>query len=560
MDEDALRLAKTTTPPPSAKMNNSNDDGNDGRREEQSSLSSAPPPPPHTHHNNDINDKLNRELALSKKHRLELQSQWRHILSHEKFNELQQHEIPTLIQHHNENITRKTQVIHSLENEIQTLQQLYQDAMVANMNRMEDLIELHNETCVKLNGDFHTKLTTLQSTFQFDIAKINEQYQSEKMAVQQCIDRQAIKDAEQLQSLRADHQHELEEMTNRNLERINSLRFIMNSKVEELEEQFEQTKCEYAQNTDGTIVAYEQLKSKDEMIRADIASKTKHANKIQREIQRFQLMSRQEQARINDRHVELLARKVRAISRWNSMQEQMTKYRNVQNKRLVTLIKRANECKDELKRQCLHAERVTKIALSCQRYESSREKFASILRESSCPPAPMEEENRGEDRGGNDGSIVSKGDSVGNVNNINSNKEEEGDDYDDDEQQKQQQSFIIGCMGRLGDTTNHFWNKYNMTKLDVLCLEKKVRRLQKRQEELQMKLKSYHDGITVNDNVLKDRNPLFVINGKMNMPNHMNKMNGHGGKSNKKTMMRKRLTVVDGNLAAINHNTMTQVS
>ena len=122
----------------------------------------------------------------------------------------------------------------------------------------------------------------------------------------------------------------------------------------------------------------------------------------------------------------------------------------------------------------------------------------------------------------------------------------------------EQQSFIIACMGRLGDTTNHFWNKYNMTKLDVLSLEKKVRHLQKRQEELQMKLKSYHDGITVNDNVLKDRNPLFVINGKMNMPNHMNKMNDKNKK--KKIMMRKRLTVVDGNLTAINHNTMTQVS
>ena len=185
MDKDKLLLSKTTTPPPSAKMNNSNDDGNDGREEQPSSSA----PPPHPHHHNDINDTLNSELALSKKHRLELQSQWRHILSHEKFNELQQHEIPTLIQHHNENITRKTRVIHSLENEIHALQQLYQDAMVANMNRMEDLIELHNETCVKLDGDFHTKLTTLQSTFQFDIAKINEQYKSEKMAVQQCIDR-----------------------------------------------------------------------------------------------------------------------------------------------------------------------------------------------------------------------------------------------------------------------------------------------------------------------------------------------------------------------------------
>lgn len=33
---------------------------------------------------------------------------------------------------------------------------------------------------------------------------------------------------------------------------------------------------------------------------------------------------------------------------------------------------------------------------------------------------------------------------------------------------------IIGCMGQLGDTTHHFWNEYNMAKLDVLTLERKV--------------------------------------------------------------------------------------
>ena len=91
-------------------------------------------------------------------------------------------------------------------------------------------------------------------------------------------------------------------------------------------------------------------------------------------------------------------------------------------------------------------------------------------------------------------------------------------------------------MGRLGDTTHHFWNKYNTAKLDVLVLERDVRRLKTGEEELRTKLKLYRDGITVNDDVMKDRNPLFVINGKLNamLPN-------------KTPVKSRRLTVVDGN-------------
>ena len=91
-----------------------------------------------------------------------------------------------------------------------------------------------------------------------------------------------------------------------------------------------------------------------------------------------------------------------------------------------------------------------------------------------------------------------------------------------------------------------------MAKLDVLMLEKKVRSLKQREQDLKNKLKMYQNGITVNDDVLNIRNPLFVINGKMNaMPNH----NAHPGK---KRVMR-RLTVVDGNHFFVTNN-MAQVA
>ena len=51
-----------------------------------------------------------------------------------------------------------------------------------------------------------------------------------------------------------------------------------------------------------------------------------------------------------------------------------------------------------------------------------------------------------------------------------------------------------------------------MAKLDVFMLKTKVRSLKQREQDLKRKLKMYQDGITVNNDVLKDRNPLFVIN------------------------------------------------
>ena len=78
-----------------------------------------------------------------------------------------------------------------------------------------------------------------------------------------------------------------------------------------------------------------------------------------------------------------------------------------------------------------------------------------------------------------------------------------------------------------------------MARLDVLTLERNVRTLKEREEDLRRKLKTYMDGIAVNDDVLNNPNPLFVINGRINAtPNkaHVEKVKD-----------KRRLTVVDGN-------------
>lgn len=455
---------------------------------------------------NGMAERLDRELALSEKHRLQLQGHWRLALSKEKFKELRD-EIPRLVRYHDRSAARKREVIDALRAEVASLQQLCQDAMVANMNRTEDLIAIHDDRVVKLERAFRDGVSVRQSRFRSDVEQIRAQYETEKDAIRERIRGQAEEDERRIRALRQDHQHELEEIKNRNLEHVNGLRFVMDSRVEDLEEQFELTRGEFAQNADGVLAAHDQLQSKEERMRKEIESKTRQANRLQRELQRFQLIAAQEEAQIRERHEELLARKARAIARWNMTQEAMSKFRGERQERLVALIRGANQRKEALRRKCALAERVRKIAATCRKWESSREEFASLLREASCA----------DDAGGEESTAGRRG-------------------------AERRKSFVIGCMGRLGDSTHRFWDKYNTAKLDVHVLEREVRSLKHREGDLRDKLRKYWNGITVNNDVLKDRNPLFVINGRMNgMPNQDGK---HPG--GKKRVMR-RLTVVDGN-------------
>lgn len=462
---------------------------------------------------NRITEILDREVALTKMHRLQTQSHWRMVLIKEKIQELH-NEIPRLIQIHNDNVSRKKDVIAALHQEITALQELYRDAMIANLNRIDNLITLHDDTVVKIECEFHDRVSMFQLQYRKEFEVIDLQYSKEKETIRHTIQTQTAKANAQISTLRRDHSLELDEIQRRNTDIINNMRSMMESKREDLEEQVENSHTEFVTTTTGTRSTYNQLKSKDDIMRAEISAKMHHANQLQRAIQHLRLIAKQEEAQISKRHTELVERKARAIAKWNLMQEEMTVYRTEQQTRLYDLIRRANERKGALILQVELADRVTKIALSCQKRESSRDKFASLLRDGMMLPTEVEEST----------TIVQTMD-----------KEEE--------KTKQQRVVIVKCMKHLGDTTHHFWNKYNLAKLDVLTLEREVRRLKTKEEEVRMKLKLYHDGIVVTTEAMEVRNPLFVINGKMNafcMSSPPTKSPTAGGKS-------KRISVVEGN-------------
>lgn len=64
---------------------------------------------------------------------------------------------------------------------------------------------------------------------------------------------------------------------------------------------------------------------------------------------------------------------------------------------------------------------------------------------------------------------------------------------------------------------DNFWKRYNKVNLEKLALEKEKSVLVADNQQYRNLLKQYLDGISVNDEILSQKNPLVVVNGSTNI-------------------------------------------
>ena len=63
----------------------------------------------------------------------------------------------------------------------------------------------------------------------------------------------------------------------------------------------------------------------------------------------------------------------------------------------------------------------------------------------------------------------------------------------------------------------NFWKRYNKVLLDKVAMDKEKDTLMRENQQLRTLLKQYLDGISVNDEILNQVNPLFVVNHRTNV-------------------------------------------
>eukprot|EP00957_Ditylum_brightwellii_P053517 4055731-Ditylum_brightwellii.AAC.1 len=112
---------------------------------------------------------------------------------------------------------------------------------------------------------------------------------------------------------RQDKQQTIEEIRNRNLEDINGLRFVLDSKIEDLEEQFDSAQSDYLQKNDQKTNQLKSLTIKDKVASKEIDQRTRKIDRLQNSIKRLKKKSRQSSVQSEEQRELLLERKNKGL-------------------------------------------------------------------------------------------------------------------------------------------------------------------------------------------------------------------------------------------------------
>merc|ERR1719197_1930525 len=161
----------------------------------------------------------------------------------------------------------------------------------------------------------------------------------------------------------------------------------------------------------------------------------------------------------------------------------MNQFRTEERKRLTDLTQNARNCIRSLKDQLAIAENILKSAELCRKYETEREKVL---------PFYLSRDLQ---------------------------QDIESDEIQfDDEELKEDIRKELTDMG-IDEWTylDNFFKRFNKVKLDHLAIEQEKSRLGRENVQLRSILKQFLDGVSVNEDVLAQPNPLLVVNGRVNL-------------------------------------------
>nr|KAG5713237.1 hypothetical protein BaRGS_007764 [Batillaria attramentaria] len=177
------------------------------------------------------------------------------------------------------------------------------------------------------------------------------------------------------------------------------------------------------------------------------------------------------------RKLQRIAERERMTAHFQELKAQMNKIRDAEREKLTKLTLESSAAIKELKRQKEKGEQILRLAEMCRKLETEEEKVLPFY-----------------------ASSLTK---------------EEQEDVEAAELEPPSEPLAM-VMHEYTALAN-FWKRYNKVLLEKLALDKERQTMMGENAQLRTLLKQYLDGISVNDEILSQVNPLFIVNNKTNV-------------------------------------------
>jgi len=419
---------------------------------------------------NYLKDKLAKEEKYSRLNNKKLVEKWRAIMRQAKSAELKK-EIVILSQTFERIMDRKSAVIQQLAKDLEESEEQSRMATRSHQQNLGKLMEIQTSLIDDLERRFQSQLDENKQIFARDTDQFVEKTKSSdetfdtlNCALEQTNISLSGKIQEKFQSMR-------DELKNQTLEEKHSLRITLEGAVESLWKQFQAAQKQYNESTQERRKEFEKLQRKDQKSSKEIEEQMKKLSKIQDNINLLKQKMTANGKEYDEKHAGLKQNKEVLDKHFRALKKGMNKTRDLDREKLTKLTLKSNECIKKCEKVEKVAADILKIGEMCRKLETEEEK---VLPFGTVPPTPRTAE--------------------------------------EDEQLVKESKTKLNDVVSDYEQLDGFWRRYNKAQLDKLALEAEKRSLEKENQTLRSVLKQYLDGVSVNNETLKEPNPLFVTN------------------------------------------------
>ncbi len=281
------------------------------------------------------------------------------------------------------------------------------------------------------------------------------------------------------------------------------MRVLLDAKIDALELQFEQANKTYVESTAQQTVRFKQLTEQDLQNAKTIETNARKLQRLQDALNHWRYIlfysllpfaHFQYRAKLTtnmreceERNRALKEEKDAVAAHFQELKGKMNRFRETQQKRLVTLTKHVDCTLRELNQKVQKAEKILALSEMNSKMETEEEGLLSLRPAITQTVLGQQEEEK-----------------------------EGGSDANEEEAELGAHTTTAttkaGRRVKEWDYLGNFFRKVNKVTLDKLALERERARLEQENSDLRTILKQYLDGISVNDDALRNPNPLLIVN------------------------------------------------
>eukprot|EP00927_Polykrikos_kofoidii_P050467 TRINITY_DN44383_c0_g1_i1.p1 TRINITY_DN44383_c0_g1~~TRINITY_DN44383_c0_g1_i1.p1 ORF type:complete len:492 (-),score=121.55 TRINITY_DN44383_c0_g1_i1:52-1527(-) len=432
-----------------------------------------------------LKDKTKIEIFNSKFNLSRIQESWLKIMRSAKTKSLKK-QVEIIAQNHERDVDRKDAILQMLDRDLDEAEEQHQVAVRSHLLNVDRLLDIQQSRLLALEDDFKRDVATLMEEFRIEREQIQEKHVLERRELTLIVEQVERDEKNREQADISDHLSQFEMIKNRNIEDDHQMRSNLEEKIEETRTKCKERLQQYTSSTEGSTLEYKNYLQKDAGLSRQVERKLRQVDRMQMSIQHWKLKIAQNRQECEERNAQLEKEKKHINTHFQQLKAQMNLLRSEKKKQLADLTQNARNCIKSLKEQLALAERIMKTAELCRKFETEREKVLPFY-----PSRDLME-------------VFEDGEF----------------DFGDEDSKEEIRRELTEAGIDEWTFLDSFFKRYNKVHLDFLAIEQEKGRLQKENVQLRSILKQFLDGVSVNEDVLSQPNPLLVVNGKVNL-NHV---------------------------------------